>query len=102
MQEALKAYEELKKKKVNIRVIDLYSVKPIDTKELIKNAEECKNRIIVVEDHYSTGIGSEVAKITGRIKHLCVKEMPRSGKPEKLMRKYRIDSAAIINAVEDM
>lgn len=97
--EALKAYEVLKKKGKNIRIIDLYCVKPIDSKALLKHAKQCKNNIIVVEDHYYGGIGPLVSSVTGKIKHLCVKETPRSGKPEKLMRKYRIDYKEIIKAV---
>lgn len=97
--EALKAYELLKKKGISIRVIDLYSVKPLDAKSLVKNAKECKNKIIVVEDHYFGGIGCVVAEAAGKIEHLYVKEIPRSGKPEELMRKYGIDAAAIVKAV---
>lgn len=97
--EALEAYDILKKKKINIRVIDLYSVKPLDEKELIKEARECGNNVIVVEDHYCNGIGSEVAKAVGVVKHLCIKEMPRSGKSEQLMKKYGIDSTAIVKAI---
>ena len=100
--EALKAYDELKKKKkVNIRVIDLYSVKPLDREGLIKNAKECGDNVIVVEDHYPNGIGCAVSEILGKVKHLCIKEIPRSGKPEELMKKYGIDSSAIIKAVQD-
>jgi transketolase len=96
--EALKAHDALKKKGINIRVIDLYCVKPLDEKGLLKEVKECGNNIIVAEDHYPNGIGSEVAKTAGKIKHLCVKEIPRSGKPDELMHKYGIDSAAIIKA----
>ncbi len=98
--EALKAYELLQKKKVNIRIIDLYSVKPIDEKSLIKNAKECKDNVIAVEDHYFNGIGSAVSAVLGKIKHLYVKEIPHSGKPEELMRKYGIDASAIVKEVK--
>lgn len=98
--EALKAYEILQKKKTNIRIIDLYSVKPIDEKSLIKNAKECGENVIVVEDHYFNGIGSAVSSVLGKIKHLYVKEIPRSGKPEELMRKYGIDASAIVKEVK--
>jgi transketolase len=97
--EALKAYEELKRKDVHIRVIDLYSIKPLDRKRLRKEARECGRRVIVAEDHYPTGIGAAVAKVVGRIRHLCIKQVPRSGKPEELMARCRIDSDAIIDAV---
>lgn len=96
--EALKAYEILKKKGIKIRVIDLYSVKPIDAKSLLAN---CKGKkVIVVEDHYDGGIGGEVAKIVGKISHLYIKEIPRSGKPEELRRKFEIDAEAIIKSIK--
>ena len=98
--EALKAYDILKKEKINIRVVDLYSVQPTDAKGLLKNAKECKNNVIVAEDHYFDGIGSVVMKAIGKIKHLYVKKIPRSGKPEKLMKKYSIDYNAIIRTVK--
>ena len=97
--EALKAHEKLLKKGISIRIIDLYSVKPFDAKELLKNAKECKNRVIVVEDHYFGGIGNAVSPVLGKIEHLHVKEIPRSGMPGELMEKYEIDSSAIVKKV---
>lgn len=98
--EALKAHDELLKKNIHARVIDLYSVKPVNEEELIKNAKECKNNVLVVEDHYFGGIGSIVSEIVGKISHLYIKEIPRSGKTEELMHKYEIDAEAIIKEVE--
>jgi len=98
--EALKAYDILNKKGIKIRVIDLYSVKPIDSNSLIKNARECKGKVVVAEDHYFNGIGSMLSSIIGPVKHLYVKKRPRSGKPEELMKKYRIDYNAIVRAVK--
>ena len=97
--EALKAHARLKKEGIYIRIIDLYSIKPLDKKGLIENAAECQNRVIVVEDHYSGGIGAEVAGAVGKIDHLYVRQLPRSGMPEYLLRKYWIDSSAIIRVV---
>ncbi len=97
--EALKAYEILKKKGINIRIIDLYSVKPIDKNQILANAKACKNNVIVVEDHYFNGIGSVVRQIVGKIKHLYVKEIPHSGTPSELMRKYGIDAESIVKQV---
>ncbi len=98
--EAIKAYNTLKEKGVDIRVIDLYSVQPVDKEALIKNAEECNNNVVVVEDHYANGIGSVVSEVIGKIKHLYVKETPRSGTPEELRAKYGIDADAIIKEIE--
>jgi transketolase len=98
--EALKAHDLLKKKRTNIRVIDLYSIRPVDATGLLKHAKECRNNIIVVEDHYFGGIGAVVSEIVGKIEHLYVKGVPRSGKPEQLRRKFSIDAAAIIRSVK--
>jgi len=104
--EALKAYEELRKKGILIRVIDAYSVKPIDAENIIKAADETGNRIVVVEDHFEHGgLGEAVAlalPIKHSWKHLCIKELPRSGKPEELLAKYEIDAAAIVRAVKSL
>lgn len=100
--EALKAYDTLKKKRISIRVIDLYSLKPVDKAELIRNAKECGNRVISVEDHYFGGLGSVVAEAVGDVVQLYVKGLPRSGKPEQLRRMFRIDSKAIVEAVQTL
>ncbi|MBW2964884.1 transketolase [Candidatus Woesearchaeota archaeon] len=97
--EALKAYDSLKKRRINIRVIDLYSLKPVDRAALLKNAKECGNRVVTVEDHYFGGLGSVVAEVVGRVEQLYVKGVPRSGKPEQLRRMFRIDDKAVVDAV---
>lgn len=97
--EALKAHSILKKSGINIRVIDLYSVKPTDAKSLQKNAKECQNNVIVAEDHYYGGIGAIVSHAVGKINHLYIKKMPCSGTPSQLTERYKIDSNAIIKAV---
>lgn len=55
LHEILKTYEKLAAEGILIRVIDIFSVKPIDAENLIINAKETKNRILVVEDHYVNG-----------------------------------------------
>ena len=98
--EALKAYEILKKKGISIRVIDLYCIKPINLKALQKNAAECNNKVITAEDHYANGIGAAVASAIGKVIQLYVKEIPRSGKPDELLRKYGIDAHAIVKEMQ--
>lgn len=95
--EALKAYEELKKKGVKIRVIDAYCVKPINKNVLEKAAKET-GRLIVVEDHFEGGLGDAVSEVVS-CDRLCVKKIPRSGAPDKLMNKYGINYKAIIKEV---
>lgn len=103
--EALKAHAILEKKKISARIIDLYSVQPVDVRGILKNARECRHKIVVVEDHYLGGIGSVVAKIlveSGEkfnFKHLYVKDIPRSGRPEELLQKYEIDAKAMVKEV---
>ncbi|HWY69937.1 MAG TPA: transketolase [Terriglobales bacterium] len=102
--EALKAYDELKKQGVPLRVIDLFSVRPVDTATLLKAAAATNNTIITVEDHYCAGgLGDAVAEAVGpegvRVYRLAVREVPHSGKPEELLAKYKIDAHAIIEQV---
>ncbi len=102
--EALKAYAELKAEGIAVRVVDAYSVKPVDRDNLIKQAKAAGGRVVVVEDHFSQGgLGSAVAlALAGeaRIEHLCVKELPRSGKPEELMDRYGISARHIVAATK--
>jgi transketolase len=103
--EALKAHKELKIKKQNTAVVDLYCIKPFDYKKFKEFVNSHGKRLIVVEDHYSEGgIGEMIASsLIGsgiKMKHLCIKEIPHSGKPEELLNKYKIDNKAIIESVK--
>lgn len=104
--EALKAHEELKKEGISVRVIDAYSIEPIDKKNIIREVEEAKKKVVVVEDHYQNGgLGDAVAGALGgkaEIVHLAIKELPRSGKTEELMEKYGINAKHIKNAVKTL
>lgn len=111
LHEALKAYEQLtqEKKPIHIRIIDLYSVKPLDVDMLVKSISASKNRLLTVEDHYlEGGLGEAVcAELSGMIpeirsKSLAVREVPRSGKPEQLLAHYQIDAKAIIMHVREI
>ncbi len=102
LHEALAAHEELKKQGIAIRVIDCYSIKPIDNAVLEKAARETK-AIVTVEDHYPEGGLGEAAAAalseTGaRIHILAVRRMPKSGKPEELLRYEEISKEAITTA----
>jgi transketolase len=101
--EALKAYEQLKAEGIAIRVIDLYSLQPIDAAGLIAAGLET-GRLITVEDHYRAGgIGDAVARAVASaglaVTRLAVGEIPRSGKPDELVDKYGISARAIVQAV---
>jgi transketolase len=103
--EALKAYEELKKENIEVRIIDAYSVQPLDKENISRQVAETKGRAIVVEDHFENGgLGDAVAAaLAGQavIKHLCVRELPRSGKADELLDKYGISARHVIAAVKE-
>jgi transketolase len=102
--EALKAESTLKAQGVAIRVIDAYSVKPIDARGILAAARETSGRVVVVEDHYEEGgLGDAVLEAVGnqaRVIKLAVREIPRSGPPEALIEKYGISSSHIVEAVK--
>ena len=100
LHEALKAYDLLQKDGISIRVIDLYSVKPLDEATLRQAAAETK-RLITVEDHQQAGgIGEAVASLGLVPQILCVREVPRSGKPEELLDWAGISARGIVAAVQ--
>ena len=104
LHEALAAAAELQKSKINIRVIDLYSIKPLDTAVLRKAAVET-GAIIAVEDHYPDGgLGDAVAKaLAGQkivFKALAVTKKPKSGKPAQLLDFENISRKAIVRTVK--
>jgi transketolase len=103
--EALKAADTLIKEGIAIRVIDAYSVKPIDSEGILDAASKTGGRIVVVEDHYSEGgLGDAVLNAVGNkanVVKLAVREIPRSGPPEALIEKYGISASHIANAVRE-
>jgi transketolase len=104
--EALEAYDLLRKQGVSIRVIDLYSVQPLDTATLVRCARETKGQLITVEDHYvGGGIGDAVAAaVAGHgfsVHRLAVREIPRSGTPDQLLDYYGISARHIVEAVTE-
>ena len=102
LHEALAAHDTLKADGIATRVIDLYSVKPIDADTLVRAAGETR-AIVTVEDHsVCGGIGEAVAgAVAGRVRveMLGVREIPRSGKPAELLAAHGIDAAGIVRAV---
>lgn len=104
LHEALKAYDLLKAKGISIRVIDLYSVAPLDLKTLKQAAKETM-AVITVEDHHAAGgIGEAVAAAlsgTGKPVHImAVTKMPHSGKPDELLEYEGISASAIYSKVK--
>ena len=102
--EALKAHEELGKQGIAVRVIDLYSLQPIDAAALVRCARDTKGRMVTVEDHYAGGgIGDAVAAAIASdgftVHRLAVREIPRSGTPDQLLDRYGISARHIVAAV---
>ena len=102
--EALKAHDELVQQGITVRVIDLYSLQPIDTATLVRCARETKGRMVTVEDHYAGGgIGDAVAAAIASdgftVRRLAVREIPRSGTPDQLLDRYGISARHIVAAV---
>jgi transketolase len=103
--EALKATEQLAEDGINARVIDLYSIKPLDAETLLAAAEATQGRIVTVEDHWPEGgLGDAVLSALGdtddppRVVKLAVQGMPGSGKPEELLAAAGIDAEHIAEA----
>ena len=105
--EALKAADELASEGISARVIDLFSVQPIDRETLIAAAAECGGKIVTVEDHYAHGgIGSAVlaalAEEEARVRQLAVRGIARSGKPTELLDLYGISARHVAAAARDL
>lgn len=104
--ESLKAYEELKKQGINIRVIDLYSIKPLDLITLRVALQETKNMIVAEDHHKEGGIYEAVTGVLsgefGKIYSLAVNKMPTSGQPNELLDYENISSKAIIKLVKNI
>jgi len=104
--EALKAYEELKKDDIYIRVIDLYSVKPVDTVTLRHAADEI-GCIITVEDHVPEGgiadaVRTALAERPVPVYPLAVRRTPRSGKTDELLEHQGISWRTIVALVRSL
>ena len=100
--EALKAKEELANKGVNIRVIDIHTIKPIDKDIIVKAAKET-NKIITIEDHNIIGgLGTAVCEVLSenyptKVIRMGIKDrFGTSGKAEELMKYFNITSEDIV------
>jgi transketolase len=105
--EALKAYDTLNADGLAIRVIDAYSVQPIDAATLLTAARATGGRLITVEDHYAAGgLGDAVSEAVAAegfaVHRLAVREIPRSGQPDELLDHYGISARHIVDAVRAM
>ncbi len=103
--EALKAYDELATAGINVRIVDLYSIVPIDSSTLLECARATSNTFLTVEDHYAHGgLGDAVLNaLSGegiRLHKLAVREIPHSGKPDELLDRYGISARIIVETAK--
>lgn len=107
--EALRAADLLADEGIAARVIDLYSIKPLDERTLVEAAEATQGRLVTVEDHWAEGgLGDAVAsaladtKEPPRVVKLAVHEMPHSGKPAECLAAAGIDAQHIAAAARQL
>lgn len=104
LEEALKAYEELRREGIAVSIIDLFSIQPIDRKALIDASRAVGGVVITVEDHYARGgLGDAVlgalAEQSVTAHKLAVREIPHSGKANELLERYGISAGYIAETV---
>ena len=107
--EALKAADVLAKEGITARVVDLYSIKPLDAETLAAAADATGGRLVTVEDHWAEGgLGDAVVAALAdtdeppRVVRLAVRGMPRSGKPEECLAAAGIDAEHIAAAARTL
>ncbi|MBN3317491.1 TKTL2 protein, partial [Atractosteus spatula] len=105
LHEALAAADELAKEGVHIRVVDPFTIKPLDADTIVSSARATGGRIITVEDHYREGgLGEAVCAAVAEepgivVQRLAVTGVPRSGKPTELLDCHGISAKCIVAAV---
>jgi transketolase len=107
IEQALKAYDKLKQQGIEIQIVDLFSVRPVDRDLLLQAARSANNTIVTVEDHYlAGGIGDAVSEAVApegvRVIRMGIAEVPHSGTAEELLHKYGIDADAITARVLEL
>jgi transketolase len=106
--EAMKAADELKAQGINVRVIDCYSINPIDEKTLIKSLRETRKQILItVEDHFAHGgmgdfAAAAISDMSIQMEKMAVSQISESGSKDQLLNKAGIDASAIIARVKEL
>ena len=105
--EALKAFDLLAGEGIAVRVIDAYSVQPIDVETITAAARATSGRVVTVEDHYAAGglgdaVAAAIAPAGYTVHRLAVREIPRSGKPDELLDRFGISARHVVEAVRSL
>jgi transketolase len=104
--EALKAAEILTKDNIEVRVINMHTIKPIDQEAIIKSAQETGAVVTAEEHQINGGLGSAITEVLGRnlpvpVEMVAVNDtFGESGEPEELLKKYHLKDIDIVNAVK--
>lgn len=107
LNEAVEASKTLEGEGINVTIVDLFCVKPIDSATIIAAAKKTNDTILVVEEHYPEGGCAEAIRsatsLEGiKVHSLNVMEIPRSGQPQELLEKFNIDRNAIVAKVKSI
>jgi transketolase len=105
--EALKAHDQLKQAGIAVRIVDLYSIAPIDRATLMDCARATQGRILTVEDHYAHGgLGDAVLSAVStegiKVHKLAVRAIPHSGKPDELIDHFGIGARSIVETAKQV
>ncbi|CAH2054995.1 unnamed protein product, partial [Iphiclides podalirius] len=106
LHEAVSAADQLQKEGVGARILDPFTVKPLDSAAVRSHAKAVGGRVLVVEDHYEAGGLGEAVLSALRleravaVEHLCVRELPRSGPPQALLRRFGISADHVVAAAK--
>ncbi len=105
MHEALKAYDTLAAEGIVVRIIDLYSVKPIDAETVKTPQKKCRGNLFVVEDHCPKAawetqfLRLQESGVHPNVTRLAVRDMLTSGKPDEMLNAAGINAVHIVEAV---
>ena len=108
VQEALKAQEKLKEENIDVRVVDIFSIKPIDEEAIVKCANECDILISCEEHSIIGGLGGAISEVLSekapkKLYRMGINdEFGRSGKADELMKYYKLTSEDIYNLVKSI
>jgi len=105
--EAKKAIEKLAGEGIHIRLVDLFTVKPIDEKTIAECASGTNGKIYVVEEHGTAGgifeaVAGALSEHGFKLYHTSVDKLPRSGKPDDLLRMYGLTSSQIEERIRQL